>query len=278
VVLIKRVSIVLAEYCPHCVPFSIKNATKMAEDLGVPLRVLNIEDPQQESMADKFVEKFGDWSEDYLIPQVFIEYEDGEVEHILTGFSEAVSVTEAAWENFFLSSFYKDLVHEKGQKPFKRFVEKYLNFKGQCRRHCKKSTLFVELLHNLDCFIGAYVCPDGYVSRVIYFSINPDIKWFRKFLDSQVGEEMVKSRDVRPATRHGWELEKEASAEINKLTPKGIIKEIYWTTYPKTEEEKRLGVFLCSSVEGERECRRLFVQDIKAKNKVCPKCQLSKGK
>ena len=152
--LIKRVSIVLAEYCPHCVPFSLQNANKMAEDLGVPLRVLNIEDSKQEEMADKFVEKFGDWSEDYLIPQVFIEYEDGQMDHILTGFSEAVSVTEAAWDNFFSSSYYKNLQKSAlEEKPLKGFIEKYLSFKGKCRRHCKKTTIFVELLVNSDCFI-----------------------------------------------------------------------------------------------------------------------------
>jgi hypothetical protein len=47
--MIHRVTIILAEYCPHCVPFSLSNAKKIAHDLNVPLRVLNIENSAQES-------------------------------------------------------------------------------------------------------------------------------------------------------------------------------------------------------------------------------------
>jgi hypothetical protein len=51
--MIHRVTIILAEYCPHCVPFSLSNAKKIAHDLNVPLRVLNIENSAQELLADK---------------------------------------------------------------------------------------------------------------------------------------------------------------------------------------------------------------------------------
>ena len=124
--MINRVSIVLANYCPHCVPFSLRNAEKMAKDFGVPLRVLNIEIIEQEREADILVGKHGDWSEDYLIPQVFIEYADGQVYHLLTGFSEAVSATEASWEALFSSNYYKNLIHEQAgtkRKSLKEFVE-----------------------------------------------------------------------------------------------------------------------------------------------------------
>ena len=110
-VLIKRVSIVLANYCPHCVPFSLRYANKMAEDLGVSLLSLDIEVPEQLEAADRLVEEHGDWSEDYLIPQVFVEYTDGKVNHVLTGFSEAVSVTEASWKALFSSTYYQSLLN-----------------------------------------------------------------------------------------------------------------------------------------------------------------------
>jgi len=68
----------------------------MAKDFKVPLRVLDIEIAEQEIVADRLIEEHGDWSEDYLIPQVFVESADGQVTHLLTGFSEAVSVTETS--------------------------------------------------------------------------------------------------------------------------------------------------------------------------------------
>ena len=71
------------------------------------MRVLDIDDPEQEKLADELVLKHGDFTEDYLIPQVFAEYDDGAVKHIFTGFSEAVDITKARWDDFFVSEFYK---------------------------------------------------------------------------------------------------------------------------------------------------------------------------
>ena len=71
----RRVSIVLAEWCPHCVPFSLENAKRMAKELNTEFRVLDIDDPEQERIADELVKDYGDYSVDYLIPQVFVEEE-----------------------------------------------------------------------------------------------------------------------------------------------------------------------------------------------------------
>ena len=273
--MIKRVSIVLAKYCPHCVPSSLRNASRMAEDLRVPLRVLDVEIPEQLEEADRLVEEHGDWSEDYLIPQVFVEYADGRVDHILTGFSETVSVTESSWEALFSSELYHSLIHEQlatNHKSLKEFVKKYLTFQGRCRRHCDGPSSFLDLWSDLNNVIGAYACPGGYVSKVVYFSVDPDVKLLKSFLSSQVGEEIVTDRDIRPATRHGWELGSDASAEIREVTPTGVIKEVYWTIYPKTEDEKSRGIFICSYPEKGRGCGKLFVQDIKSRNRLCPKC------
>ena len=103
----RRISIVLADWCPHCVPLSLENAKRMAKDLKTELRVLDIDDPEQEKIADELVEQYGDYTEDYLIPQVFLE-EDGRVKHIFTGFSEGVDVTRARWEDLFASRYYRE--------------------------------------------------------------------------------------------------------------------------------------------------------------------------
>ncbi|MFQ6074930.1 MAG: glutaredoxin family protein [Candidatus Bathyarchaeia archaeon] len=274
--MIERVSIVLAKWCPHCVSLSLRNAKRIAEDLGVPLRVLDIDVPDQLRAADRLVEEHGDWSEDYLIPQVFLEYVDGGVGHVFTGFSEAVSVTEASWEALFSGNYYRTLTQKQlptGRKPLREFVERYLTFEGRCRRHCDRPASYVDLGLDSEDVVGAYVCPDGYVSRVVYFSVDPDIDWFRGFLSSQVGEGIVKDRDLRIATRHGWELGDEALAETREISPEGVVREVYWTVYPKTEAERRRGVFLCSYPRGEKGCGRLFIQDIRAKSRLCPRCR-----
>ena len=106
---LKQISIVLADWCPHCVPISLEMTKKMSEDLHVPYKVLDIDDPEGVKAADRLVMEHGDDSEDYLIPQVFLEFPDGGVQHIFTGFSENTEVTRKHWEDLFSSDFYQRL-------------------------------------------------------------------------------------------------------------------------------------------------------------------------
>ncbi len=80
----------------------------MAKELQVELRVLDIDDPDQVKVADMLVKEHGDFAEDYLVPQVFIERDDESIGHVFTGFSEGVHVTNARWENFFASQYYRE--------------------------------------------------------------------------------------------------------------------------------------------------------------------------
>ena len=114
--MLRRVTIVLAQWCPHCVPLSLEKAQHMAEELGVELRVLDIDVPDQVKVADMLVREHGDSAEDYLVPQVFIERNDGSTAHVLTGFSEGVHVTKARWEDFFASHFYREGMPGLGDK------------------------------------------------------------------------------------------------------------------------------------------------------------------
>jgi glutaredoxin len=104
--MLDRITVVLADWCPHCVPLSLEKGRQMAKQLGVELRVLDIDDSEQEKIADSLVREYGDQADDYLIPQVFFE-EDGNVKHVFTGFSEGVHVTEARWDDFFASDYYR---------------------------------------------------------------------------------------------------------------------------------------------------------------------------
>ena len=81
----------------------------MSEVLKVPLRLLDIDQPDALKIADDLVKKYGDDSDDYLIPQVFLEFPDGRTEHVFTGFSEDTALTRKHWDDFFKSNFYKSM-------------------------------------------------------------------------------------------------------------------------------------------------------------------------
>lgn len=106
---VERISAVIAKWCPHCFPLSVDNSKKMAEELDVPIRVLDIDRDADVKIADRLVREYGDDAEDYLIPQIFLEYKDKSVRHVFTGFSENTEVTKGHWEDLFKSKFYANL-------------------------------------------------------------------------------------------------------------------------------------------------------------------------
>jgi hypothetical protein len=93
-----RLDLVFAPWCPHCVPLSTEPAPVLARRLGIPLRLLDIDDPAQERIADALVERHGDWDPNYLIPQLFLEWSDGRIEHLLTGDPSGLAGTRERWE------------------------------------------------------------------------------------------------------------------------------------------------------------------------------------
>ncbi len=111
----RRVTIVLAQWCPHCVPLSVRNGERIARKLGVPLRTLDIDRKDQGKEADRLVRQYGDRASDYLIPQVFLEWSDGTVQHLLTGFSEQVARTAAAWRDLLGSAWLARTRREAGE-------------------------------------------------------------------------------------------------------------------------------------------------------------------
>jgi len=108
----KRLTVVLADWCPHCVPLSEKNGRRLARVLRIPYRRLDIDSAAQERAADRLVRDHGDPAPDYLIPQVFLEWSDGHVQHLLTGFSEAVARTERAWADLWASDWLRGVRRE----------------------------------------------------------------------------------------------------------------------------------------------------------------------
>lgn len=109
---VKSVHLVYAQWCPHCVPLTVDAMKKVAAELRVPL-VLHDIDTNEEEAADRLVERYGDWDPDYTIPQVFVEFDDGQVKHILTGKREGLAFTRRAIEDFVRSPYYASLRQER---------------------------------------------------------------------------------------------------------------------------------------------------------------------
>ncbi len=149
-------------------------------------------------------------------------------------------------------------------------VRKYLITEGvPCGRHCKDPVRFVPLHEGEKGLVGAYVCPEDFVSRVVYFSDNPNPQWFEEYLSRQAGSERIRGRDIRFGTRHGWELGKDAEENVRNVAPEGI-KQYYWTFYPKTDQDKKFGTFLCFKEKGG--CGKIFTKSMEEKNRLCQEC------
>jgi hypothetical protein len=162
---------------------------------------------------------------------------------------------------------------------FPEFVLKYLNFTGKCYRHCDKPTAMTVLSQNATSLVGAYLCPEGFVSQVVYFSTQPDREWFEHSLREQVGQENVNHRDLRVASRHGWELGGGAREILDSRLEEGTgVTEIYWTRYPKTEEQKQQAVSLCVGDGSKAGCMKLFMHDRNSVERLCLSCRAKFGK
>ncbi|MGC2034419.1 MAG: thioredoxin family protein [Thermoplasmata archaeon] len=100
-----KIVLVYAHWCPHCVPVSTEPVDRLGALLGVPVQLLDIDVPGEEIIADELVKRYGDWVEDYLIPQVFLEWSDGRVEHLLTGTPGSLDGTRRNWQRLLDRSF-----------------------------------------------------------------------------------------------------------------------------------------------------------------------------
>ncbi len=95
--MLRAVHIVFADWCPHCVPTTVGPVQSAAKEAGVPVILHDIETDDVKT-ADEMVKKYGDWTPDYVIPQVFFEMDDGKIEHVLTGDRRGVQYTRQAVE------------------------------------------------------------------------------------------------------------------------------------------------------------------------------------
>jgi glutaredoxin len=104
---LKSVHVVYADWCPHCVPTAVDPVKNKAVQIGIPCILYHVDDHEACKKADDLVKRYGDWSEDYLIPQVFLEYENGEIRHVFTGYSEDIQLTKTGLDNLLKSDLFR---------------------------------------------------------------------------------------------------------------------------------------------------------------------------
>lgn len=166
-------------------------------------------------------------------------------------------------------------MQQQGQASNSRQLVQFVNSRliandAKCYGHCSEDSKFISLIEEEDKVVGAYICPSNYVSRVVHFSKKKDLEWFEELLKERAGSDVVKTKDIRLATRHGWELGGKAEEEIRQINPEQrVILEYYWSKRPKKEE--KVGTFLCSTAGGG--CGRFFTQDLDSKEVLCENCR-----
>ena len=104
----KSIYVVYANWCPHCVPTAVGPIKEAGQRLGLPVHLYDI-DTDDEAKADELVKKYGDWSPDYVIPQIFVELDDGEIKHVLTGRREGIMFTRRAVYELLKGDFFRDM-------------------------------------------------------------------------------------------------------------------------------------------------------------------------
>jgi glutaredoxin len=103
---VKGIYVVYANWCPHCVPTAVEPMKKAARELGLSLHLYDI-DTDDVTKADEIVKEYGDWTPDYVIPQIFVELDDGKIEHVLSGDRRGVVFTRRAIEELLRSDRLK---------------------------------------------------------------------------------------------------------------------------------------------------------------------------
>jgi len=120
---------------------------------------------------------------------------------------------------------------------------------GSCYRHCDRPIRTRRVTSRLPGTWRVRACPSGVVSVTVY------TEWTRRDPTESVRAELrrwtkppslVRSRDLRLATRHGPELGRPAERFLAASRPTRGIRVVYWRVYPfrgRDGQERRL--FVC---------------------------------
>lgn len=132
----------------------------------------------------------------------------------------------------------------------------------KCYGHCEKQAR-LKFISKDDTLLAGYVCPSGYLSRLMLYGETIDAASLKTYLRSSLRGLDVTDDDIRLATRYSWDL--------GLSSARGKVMQVaYWTqNYRRTKSESpdRTAFFLCSS------CNSLFSQPVEAGETLCPVCR-----
>ncbi|MGD0250801.1 MAG: hypothetical protein ABSB97_07970 [Thermoplasmata archaeon] len=146
--------------------------------------------------------------------------------------------------------------------------------KGQCYRHCDRPLRMRRLSSRLPGIWHVRACPSGVVSVTTYaeWTRRDPIQAVRNTLRRwTVPPSLLRSSDLRIATRHGPELGPAAERELSATRPARGVRVVYWRLYPfraRDGTERRL--FVC--VRRAHPSPVFFALSPTAKTWGCPVC------
>ncbi len=149
-------------------------------------------------------------------------------------------------------------------EELKKIFEEKLIGHPKCYHHCEEQSRFT-FLSERSMLVGCYVCPSGYVSRIVTYGNELDLMAFKAMVSAALeGIGDATDEDIRVATRYTWDLGIHGKPEGTAL------KEAYWTQNyrrTKSEDPNRPALFLCTK------CNLFYHQTATDENTVCPRCK-----
>lgn len=145
---------------------------------------------------------------------------------------------------------------------------------GRCYRHCDLPIRTRRVSSRLPGTFRIRACPSGVVSVTAYYEWtrrDPTPSVRRTLREWTIPPSLVRSWDLRLATRHGPELGRAAEQFLEKARPRRGVRVVYWRVYPfksRSGAERRL--FVC--VRKAHATPVFFAASPTAKHGGCPVC------
>lgn len=140
----------------------------------------------------------------------------------------------------------------------RRLVKSSFSQPQRCYGHCDKQAN-LRFLDTGEPALACYVCPAGYVSKVMAYGKSDARGALSAFLTKALGQHVGEGA-IRSATRHPWEL-----------GVRGFeMKVAYWTQNyrgSKSDDPNRRALFVCS------ECGSAYVKPLTGPGTKCEGCR-----
>jgi hypothetical protein len=147
-------------------------------------------------------------------------------------------------------------------EEIRSLAQNLLSVATKCYGHCTE-TASLEFMG--DGTVSCYVCPGRYVSRIVTYGRDLDLRRFREYVrraTQNMGE--VEEGDIRVASRYAWDL------GLDRETDDLVLREAYWSQgyrRTKSDDPERPALFLCLNKDS------FFVQPLSSKERLCWSCR-----